>query len=275
MRTARPGLVLTLGCVGLLGVAGLAGCAKTQAVAIDGLEAASSEPWPATAPRVDISNFNGRVDLVVNERLSGPRVSATAWSCGEKVDARAMETQGQMGVTAAMTDGVYRVAATAGESLPAGVGMHLSVQVPSAGAITVYNRGGPVKIIGATSGVQVENGRGPQTDDDCWVDEQHTPWVQLRTDAPIDQPIALVTDAGDVAIILGPGAKGALDLQAPAGDVRANARVGTFDELKSKHRSLTGRYNGGTNPVLLRTESGNARALMIEKPADYSMLMWW
>lgn len=285
MRTARPplpGLLPALGCIGLIALVGLASCARTEAVPVttnapattEVTDAAPAEPWPATPPRVEVSNFNGRIDLVVDDRLTAPTVEATSRSGGDADDKYTLD---QLGVTATLENGVYRVVASRQDSLPAQVSMHLAISVPSAGDISVYNRGGPVKILNAGAGVQVENGRGTAEDDDTadeWLDEDDGPWIQLRTAGAIDKPVALVTDSGDVAIIVGPQAKGAFDLQAPAGEARANARVGTFDQFKARQHFITGRYNNGTNPVLLRTETGNARALMIERPDDYTMRMW-
>jgi len=205
----------------------------------------------------------------VNERLCCPRVEATAWSARGAVDVSNQATLDQVGVTATLDGGVYRIVTTRQEGLPEQVGVHLSIAVPSAGAITVYNRGGPVMIVGAAGAVQVENGRGP-VESEWWDDDA---WIQLRTPAAIDQPVALVTDSGDVAIILGPAARGALDLQSPAGIPNARARVGTFDQFRATGHSITARYNDGANPILLRTDNGDATALMIEHPESYSMSM--
>jgi hypothetical protein len=265
-------------CLGLMVCFGLASCSKTQAVAVSGIDPQTNapdtkEPWPAVPPRIDVSNFNGRVDVIVSDHLCCPRVEATAWSC----DDAPKEELGQVQVAATLISDpaggpVFRVVSTRPQGACERTGVDLMIRVPSAGAITVYNRGGPVKIVDAPAAVQVENGRlVPGEDGD---DDEQRPWIQVRSKASIDQPVALVTDSGDVVLLVGPGSRGLLDIQAPRGEAHARARVGTCDQVQSGLHQVTARYNSGTNPVLLRTEDGDATAMMLERPEDYKQPMW-
>jgi hypothetical protein len=275
MRTVQAVVVpMAAAWLGLVACAGLSSCARSERVEVTSGEGAA-ETWPATAPTIDISNFNGRVDLVVDSRLNAPSVSATGIS--ESTDSGEANDLSRLSVQASLAaDGsVYKVVAGRPDGIDDDVRLELSIRVPSAGSIKVYNRGGPVKITGAPAGVQVENGRSPgQDDDDLDVLESTEAWIQVRTGGAIEQPVALVTDYGDVTLILGNAAKGDFTIQAPGGMAYARARVGSFDRFRGSAHEITARYNQGTNPVLLRTEHGDAYALMMESPETYSQRMW-
>ncbi len=280
LSTTRTCLLL-LACVGATWLAGLGGCSNRQEACVAPDMSLTEGTWPAVAPRVSVSNFNGRIDLIVDERLKEPSVEAVTWAVDRDANVSDPEVTSQLSITSGLeesADGsrVFRVVATGREGLRADVGVNLAIRVPSAGAINVYNRGGPVMIKGATNAVQVENGRGPQGENsyESWDAESDDAWIQLKTTAPIDDPIALVTDSGDVAIVLGPGARGVFDIQAPNGAASARAHVGTFDRFKGTGHSISARYNGGTNPVLLQTERGDATAIMTENSETFMFRMW-
>jgi hypothetical protein len=256
--------------------AGLSGCSAgdyralvhsdvRQAVLVGG------DAWDATsALALDIENSGGSVRVKVDPRLVAPVVEArTRWKAGEpEVWTDDDPPSSVDAVYAAGPEGraVLVVRAEASGGGPAEASIDVDIVVPSCEGIAVKNGWGPVQLVGVTGAITVENGVGM-----VGAGEMGAGRVEVRTGAPIVDPVALTTTRGPITLVTEPRGRGTIEMLTGDGVTHFRTRYGTLREVRPEPGVWRGVWNGGTNPVHLRTGAGRTRVMVQQDPVGFTI----
>jgi hypothetical protein len=219
--------------------------------------------WDAPTA-VDVENFYGSVTIRVDPQVKSVRpvaVVRTSWSTdlGNRQAAKDSVT-----VTArTVVEGgrtVLRVRTSSNWKDPTQVWVNLKIVMPRCDGLRVWNRGGKVKLIGVAGAVLVDN--GPRFDD--------RGDIELRTGAPMTEPVALVTGRGSVVYQIGSASSGQFDLTSETGQVEFESPVVKPDAMHTDGKRVTATLNSGANAVLLRSGHGLVRVFVTDDPVAYA-----
>lgn len=244
-------LVWTLACAG--------GCgwrAKKVDVTMTGPELGRD-----SRPMVDVSNWNGSVEVIVSSRFKRADVRAKVRrASGADVGRR--ELARESAVTAqSTTEGgrpVLRVRSTTSIPDPTQGRAELLIRLPACAGAVVRNSGGLVELRGVGGPITVENG----------VNNGPGGRVEIRTSEPLTDPVTVTTSEGTIYFQVGPNSAGRFDLLAEGGEAALDAQRGVIKfESYAKDRFVA-TLNGGENPVTLRSGRGVVYARVIDDARD-------
>jgi hypothetical protein len=263
MDTVKLGRMMGVGAVvaGAVWCGGsMSGCTFRRPVEVSaGL---TSEDWsPQTA--VDVRNFHGSVTVVVDPTLERGEPTAVAHAAppvSAMADSKATES---VTVTADLVkqEGgrVLKVRTGTTWKDERDVWVDVTVRVPSCAGATVWNRGGPVEIVGVCGAVQVDN--GPLAGSGGRI--------ELRTAQAMTEPVTLVTSEGSITYQVGPNSTGMFTLESGSGRTEFLSYAARPENMMTDGRSTTAYLNGGRNPIVLRSDKGSVRAMVMEEPQAY------
>ncbi len=225
----------------------LSGCSSTFP------QVRTYEVPPGQAIGVDIENSAGRVEVRAGEQYETITVDAArrvAW--GPKREKRQARAEEVSLVQSAVEEGpggrlVLRVRAESLDPRATDHSIDLRVTLPRVDGARVRNSGGVVELVGVGGALQIESG-------------DH---IVVRTDRALDEPVALVTERGNVYLQSPPGTRGRIELESEEGDVEISSAESIQDVLV-RPGMYHGVLNGGVNPILIRTGKGDVRLLVRE-----------
>jgi hypothetical protein len=263
MRCFRLLLVLSLL---ITGAAGMGGCriAKRVTAKIQGPELRKG-----ARPIVDVSNWNGSVQIWVSSKYSRAKVGANIrrarrwsapnrWAAAREAEITAVSEQ--------RDDGRYYLTVsseTEGKD-PLLSRAEVVVRLPDCGGVTVRNSGGLVELRGVAGPINVENGQG----------DRRGGRVELRTGEAMTEPVTIITTEGTVYYQVDQDSTGQFELTAEGGEAAFDARVGHVQFGNYETSRITATLNRGTNPVILRSMRGSVVARMIENARTYRPSRW-
>lgn len=236
----------------------IAGCSdRTQIVEVSGPAPGRDVPLA-----VDVTNTNGSVLLRVDPRLTEPHVTFEVHAANVKTETKrtVIDTQGTTVARGVEKDGRYvlTVEAKCERGSPDRPFVDVEILVPRCDGLYVRNSGGPVELVGVSGAVQVENGVGGEAGGR----------IEVRTAAPMHEPVRLVTSHGPIYFQVGPDSSGQFDLTAEDGDTEFRAYVGSVTGAQNYNDHCTCTLNGGENTVTLRSRRGVVRALVTTNPVE-------
>lgn len=129
----------------------------------------------------------------------------------------------------------------------------MTVTTPRCDGVRVRS-GGAIMLRGVGGAIQAETAHGH---------------IELRTDDELGDPVALVTQTGDVRLYLSPAATGDLQAEAPSGEVRIISSSTPFLNVEASMHSYKGVINRGENKMMVRTEDGDIRVQIMKDPDAY------
>lgn len=98
--------------------------------------------------------------------------------------------------------------------------------------------------------------------------------VTLLTAAPMNSPVRMATEKGNVVYQVGPGSTGRFDLRTDKGFAELFVRGNRVGTIRASGSSLTAGLGEVGNEVVLRSGEGRVRAKVIERPEDYRSVAW-
>ncbi len=215
---------------------------------------AYSESVAPVGAAVDVTNNKGDVRVIVDP--SAEQITATALI---RVSTKVAKKErpflaDEVEFSASLEDDgpwpVLRVRAISPDSTAVNHRIDVLVSMPRCTGARVNNANGIVELKGVSGSLQVENKNGP---------------VLVRTPHRMDEPVALVTTAGDIAYLVPPGSTGDIDANSHDGIVSFRSMdvvSGSTAQGSSFHTVL----NNGANSVVLRTDKGDVRIFVREDP---------
>jgi hypothetical protein len=240
----------------------LGGCSRSVGVHVP----VSGVELPADrGTTVDVTNFNGSVQVIADPNVKAPYVTARVRSL-KRVDwhegdlANSVQVKAVASVSAAGR--VLKVDCAPANDPPRDVAVELTIKAPIVSSTTVHNAGGSVDVVRVSGPVYVDNsGAGGD--------------IQLRTGAAMIDSATLTTTNGKVIYQVGPGSSGRFDLSCDNGpSPEFAAKLGEVANVRPEWHSYRCTLNSGTNPVILRSGAGRVHAAVMADAGEYGPELW-
>ncbi len=245
--------------------------AVQQDIAIDGLPAPAADgaavPWTGGPLAVDVDNAFGSVTVEVHPgRHPAPIVAATyRWTADKAgpvwnratppADVRAAITRDESGFA------VLTITAAPREGAPADTAVDLVIETPTCDGLEIESDGGPVVAVGVAGAITIDNGRGFGPGGR----------IEVRTNKPVEGPVALLTTRGRVAAVVPPTSRFAADLRTDEGVAAFSTKYGETGRVQAGLGRYEATYNNGQDALVMRTQRGDVRVLVHENPELYSL----
>lgn len=240
------------------------GCQQTAVVKVQVEGLKIPREYPAV---VDVSNWNGNVQIIANGRYSEPEVRAKTRGL-TKVKSRTLDDLRSLGTVKAITmeEGGKRILRVTGSIVgnDPNVAMDLQIRLAKAAGIHVVNAGGEVEVVGAAGPVTIENGLPGRPGGD----------IQFRSGIPITDSVTLTTTDGKVLYQVGPGSTGDLDIQTAQGMPEVEATAGRLGNIRYSESRWRGTLEDGTNPIRLRSDRGGVRMVVVTDAGSIGREYW-
>lgn len=258
-----------------LAIPSMSGCARWRKLRPDGLSTPASDTLSIrgeaiTKDRriaVDVENLNGSVTVLVSDRYDSAHVFARAGWRGKYSKDEWEQVKNEDWVVAehVVEEGhsILRVLSQAGPDVDPPVRTDIRILLPACDGVFIRNAGGLVKVVGAGGAHTIESGfeTGPGGS------------IEVKTSRDITDPITLRTSDGWVDLVLDQGSAGTVDLQTDQGKVFFSSKFGRTTDVRADTQHWTGVWNASSNPITLRTLSGDARVRVVDNPEKYSVGM--
>ncbi|MEC9373502.1 MAG: hypothetical protein VYC34_06645 [Planctomycetota bacterium] len=209
-------------------------------------------------PAVDVVNNKGGVKIVADGKYDTVTVTANVHVIEEIPEKDRAAVADEVRLFANMeTDGPRPVLRVRSESPRPDAEDHtvdVLITMPALAGAQVRNRGGQVIIEGIAGALQVENTGGG---------------IEVRTPNRIDEPVALVTDKGNVYFQMPLESAGRFELRSADGEATFDSPITAVVDVYSQPGLWRGVVNDGVNPIVMRTEKGEVRAYIMKEPMNY------
>lgn len=260
-------LVFQIVLVCALVTSSLAGCQRTTRidVPISGMKHRAD-----LGVDIEVVNWAGSVTVVADPRYSSTQVLQRVRRL-DRTGPKGEELRQQVTVSAeGSIDGGRRLLRVRSTPLPeadvAKVAVDVIVRVSKADDVRVSNTRGPVSVSGFSGSLNVENGPSGAPGGD----------IQARTQRGVSRAVSLVTTQGNVIYKCGPGSRGSFDMMGGGQMPEFVAKVGSVsnarpDPLANRYRAV---LDGGTNPIMLRSEKGGVLVEVIENAGTAGPELW-
>lgn len=211
---------------------------------------------------VDVTNFNGNIELRAGSKGDAARVEAVARVSPSVPDEQAKAILEGINVDATLDEtsarGVLRVTGSSLAADPATHSLDLWIFVPECDGARIDNRGGEVVVVGTTGATQITNRGGA---------------IELRTNQPMTEPVTLTNVDGNIYYQVPATSSGAFDLETLEGTVRYRDRVASSDQMYATAKTHQARLNEGANPVMARTNRGDINVWVDKDPVALTRLI--
>jgi hypothetical protein len=225
--------------------------------------AAPADGW-TTPAAIDIENFNGSVTVIVDPTVTEVKPTVKTRASVWIVDAVRKQAIDSIKVTTRTIDqegrAVYVLRTSTSWNNPKEVWVNLTIRMPRCDGVRVFNRGGDVRLSGVTGAIQVDNGE--------YADR--TGGIEVRTDADMSDPVALITNSGNVVYQVGGGSVGEYTLDAEGGDEMFDSNNIAPGMVHTNGSVTTASIGEGSNAVLLKTGKGSATVIYMNDPMKYT-----
>ena len=219
-------------------VTGCASRTPTGHVVVSGSEAVITG-----APAIDVENHNGSVTIIVDPTQPRPEVIAiprgdsrsdpSHWTAASMVDdaghqvLRVLSSDQSEGANARPIDMVIRL--------------------PSCGGVRVRNQGGIVVLTNVAGAIDVDN----------TLTRGDVRSIYLVTNQPLNSPVILRTNRGDVEARVPVGSSGRIEASAPRGRVAVRGIEAPIHDVRLTHEFWTGILNNASNDIRITSDAGN------------------
>jgi hypothetical protein len=232
----------------LISMLALAGCKSQQVVEFDSATLATSGPV-----EVNVHSFGGNVTIIVDSTVRGTIVSATQFEdgAGELPDAvprMRCTTEIETGVTGQ----IVHVVATCNDNALQLVSADIIVRAKSIHGVSVTTQNGDVTLLGISGAIDIQTKDGN---------------VRVVTPLMMNERISIETRRGDIVYRVRGESSGIIDATAMYGEVAFDLKEGNATILPgSTGDHLVSSFNGGTNPIIMRTVDGDIRIYVVADP---------
>lgn len=249
-----------IACVALAATVVMPGChtAKKQKADI----VAPVDGWAAPSA-IDIENFNGTVTVIVDPLVKEVtptfKTRASIWI----VDAIRKQAIESIKIRTKTIDqdgrAVFSIRTSTKWVDPTQVWVDMTLRMPRCDGVRIFNRGGHVRLSGVTGAIQIDNGEYAGSEGG----------IEVRTDLDITDPVALVTNNGNVVYQVGAGSTGEFTLDAEGGSEAFNSNIISPAMVHTNGTITTASVGDASNAVLLKTSKGDATVIYMNEPMEY------
>ncbi len=237
----------------------LIGCSAPSRQTIITLDA----PGPAERLAVDIENFRGGVIVIADPDRTDIEIQTTIVASRKlpKADLEyvfeSIAVSSAVEVEPTQSDGfnTLRVRATSLRPHATDVSSNLVIRVPRCDGARVLNTQGHVELVDVAGAMHVDNTNGA---------------IFVRTSRPLIEPITLLTSHGNIYCQAPEGTTGVMDLHSVDGRLVLKDAFGTSTDIAYTAQHLRARLGDGTNPIVMRTNIGQVRMLLMKEPMAFT-----
>ncbi len=257
----------------------LAGCSQMGAVfetAGAGLDSLSDrkfndDPYvvDVVGPvEVDIETFNGDVFIETNPSLEHAVVTATrrathGYGRKDEADASLELINYSIEVVGGQLGQVLQIRTDTTHPEPHFQEVDLVIELPEVYGLKVH------MLPGGHGDIVAINVQGPI--DVLTYDGE----VRVMTDHPMRYPVTIINNSGSIDYRVRGESAGEIDAESVRGIVTHNSHFGAMIIHEgTTHNRLLATFNGGNNPVVLRTADGDIRVAVVEEPTHVGMFIF-
>lgn len=253
----RCRLILALAAIAfVLPWVGCAAPSRSQLLTLDA-------PGPAEHLAVDVENFRGDVTVIADARRSDIAIEARIVASRDIPKPERPAALDSVAIHGAVeTDPIeqagfntLRVRTTSLRPGASDVHAELIIRVPRCDGARVVNYGGFVELVDVAGALHVDNANGA---------------ILVRTSRPLVEPITLLTSNGSIYCQAPEGTSGVVDLHSLDGRLALKDAFGTADDTQYSPQHLRTQLGAGTNPIVMRTNVGQVRLLIMEEPLAFT-----
>ena len=232
----------------LISMLALAGCKSQQVVEFDSATLATSGPV-----EVNVHSFGGNVTIIVDSTVRGTIVSATQIEDGDgelpdAVPRMRCTTEIETGVTGQ----IVHVVATCNDNALQLVSADIIVRAKSIHGVSVTTQNGDVTLLGISGAIDIQTKDGN---------------VRVVTPLMMNERVSIENRRGDIVYRVRGESSGIIDATAMYGAVAFDLKEGDATILPgSTGDHLVSSFNGGTNPIIMRTVNGDIRIYVVADP---------
>lgn len=236
-------------------VVGLGGCATSDA-RVTFLDL----PGPLTELGIDIENHIGSVRVEVTDKVDHICITESLLTAvfSTKDTRQSLQDRIMLDVErVSSTDGfeTLRLRVVALEPLVMEEGVNLIVRLPRCSGIRVRNSAGDAVLVGVTGAIQVETSDGD---------------IEVRCAEAVRSPVALITDSGNVNLQTPGGGVGQIELISNSGEAIFTSTLEPLHGMNTTRHWVRGTLGDGSNPITLRSDTGDVRMMVIVNPIEYT-----
>lgn len=140
-----------------------------------------------------------------------------------------------------------------GAGLTDDIRVTLVVTTPRCDGVRVRARG-DIVMAGVSGAIQAESQSGA---------------IDVRTNHPLRDPVALTTGAGNVYLTASPQSRGRIEAHATNGRARVHSAETPLRNITAGDSSYTADLHGGENVILLRSDDGDVYLHLVDDPMSY------
>ncbi|MBC8201531.1 MAG: DUF4097 family beta strand repeat protein [Planctomycetes bacterium] len=231
-----------------IAILALAGCQSQQVVDFDTALLQTRGPVA-----IDIQSFAGNVTVIVDPSIVGTQVQATQLEIGlEEVPERSAHMTCSTNIETGMTGEVVHIVAACDDNSLGLISAEIVVRSNSIHGVSVTTSNGNVTLLGISGAVDVKTKDGN---------------VRVVTPLLMNERVSIENRRGDIVYRVRGESSGIIDATALNGEVALDLRQGKAIILPgSTGDHLFATFNGGTNPIIMRTVDGDVRLYVVADP---------
>jgi hypothetical protein len=226
----------------------LAGCQSQQVVNFN------TAMLPTRGPvAIDVQSFGGDVTVLVDETVEGTQVFANQLELGtDGVPERNVQMVCTTNIETGINGETVHVVATYDDNPLGLVSAEIIIRAQSIHNVSVTTANGDVTLLGVSGAINIKTKDGD---------------VRVVTPLVMNESVSIENRRGNIVYRVRGESSGIIDATAMNGEVALDLRQGDATILPgSTGDHLEANFNGGTNPIVMRTVNGDVRIYVVADP---------
>ena len=220
-------------------------------------------PGPAEHLAVDVENFRGNVEVFADARRENIEVQTTIVASRDVPKENLPQVFESVAVNSAIEIepamgagfNTLRVRTASLRPGASDVSANVVVRVPRCDGVRVLNTRGFVELVDVGGALEVNNVDGA---------------ILVRTTRALTEPVTLLTSNGSIYCQAPQGTTGDIDLHAIDGVLAFKDAFGSSTNTRHAPQHLSAQLGDGDNPIVMRTNEGQVRLLIMEDPLAFT-----
>ncbi len=202
---------------------------------------------------IDVQSFGGDVTIVVDPTVVGTQVIANQLEIGvDGVAERNVHMTCTTNIETGITGDIVHVVATCSDNPLALVSAEVIIKAKSIHGVSVTTANGDVTLLGVSGAIDIQTKDGD---------------VRVVTPLVMNERVSIENRRGHIVYRVRGESSGIIDATAMNGEVALDVRQGDATILPgSTGDHLEANFNGGTNPIIMRTVDGDVRIYVVADP---------
>jgi|TARA_B100000959_G_C14925295_1_gene601270 hypothetical protein len=202
---------------------------------------------------IDVQSFGGDVTIIVDETVEGTQVFANQLELGtDGVPEPNVQMVCNTNIETGVNGETVHVIATCDDNPLGLIRAEIVIKAKSIHGVSVITANGDVTLLGVSGAINIETKDGD---------------VRVVTPLVMNEPVSIENRRGHIVYRVRGESSGMIDATAMNGEVALDLRQGDTTVLPgSTGDHLEANFNGGTNPIVMRTVNGDVRIYVVADP---------